>query len=856
MMYKFMKILNPQDLHWKKSISFQFYLLCILSFCFVIFPLSKVEAAKVLQIAAGGEHTLILKDDGSLWSVGSNSNGELGVDDGSTTPRTSIYQVEDGGVKEISAGSKHSIYLKDNGNNVFGLYGMGDNYFGQLGDGTGGPTPEAVVFNDLTTGLPTQVTGVKDIAAGSNHTLYIKDDGTLWAVGSNSNGQLGIGDASVTSSTTAKQVVFNDPNTGDTPVTNVTHIAAGGNHSLFLIKEDNSGGSIYSLYGMGANSNGQLGDGSNTDQEYPVLIDTVTVNNANQGQSSGITGIAAGGEHSFYIRSNRLWAMGLNDKGQLGDSTTWNRNRPIQVPGIEGTITKVFAGNKHSFYINDDGTTATLYAMGLNNYGQLGTGSTDSVISSSRMVEESISRDVDAVPVAAGTSHSLFLKSDGSLFSMGSNSKGQLGDGTINKSISPVAVKAYLLKIEGKVEVASGKVEVTGGSATGQGYYAYNDKVTLKAEKIDGYVFDGWIPNNNSLEYEFSITEDSDFEVNFSPDNDDDDGDGLDNYYELITYKVISSIGMPLDADNPDSDSDGFNDKEEVDNSGLDPQIPDTDLRTLFDNYVDAAKVQGVAEGEANVEADPGNYNLDSTYIASIRAEGNTTGIAYVQDNLSVYNLYTEDQKNASYATGYSDGNKSGNASGFAEGNATGYASGYSDGNETGYAAGFAEGNSTGYASGIQYVLNNRMEFNILTDQERNASYSQGFVDGNKTGIDWVQANLASYNLNTDIEMQDAVSAAKAEALAEVQADLAREGLSSLTFLEQVTGQAIPHTDGWYFQPGLGWLWTNRDTFPFIYKQATDTSSARWLYFSQLPEQKEKPIYDYEILDWISISGN
>ena len=193
----------------------------------------------------------------------------------------------------------------------------------------------------------------------------------------------------------------------------------------------------------------------------------------------------------------------------------------------------------------------------------------------------------------------------------------------------------------------------------------------MKAEKIDGYVFDGWIPNNNSLEYEFSITEDSDFEVNFSPDNDDDDGDGLDNYYELITYKDISSIGMPLDADNPDSDSDGFNDKEEVDNSGLDPQIPDTDLRTLFDNYVDAAKVQGVAEGEANVEADPGNYNLDSTYIASIRAEGNTTGIAYVQDNLSVYNYR---RSNASYATGYSDGNKSGNASGFAEGNATGAA--------------------------------------------------------------------------------------------------------------------------------------------------------------------------------------
>ena len=128
---------------------------------------------------------------------------------------------------------------------------------------------------------------------------------------------------------------------------------------------------------------------------------------------------------------------------------------------------------------------------------------------------------------------------------------------------------------------------------------------------------------------------------------------------------------------------------------------------------------------------------------------------------------------------------------------------------------------------------------------------------GNASGITFVQNNLSTYSLHTAKELEDAVAAAKAEALAEVQADLATQGLSSLTFLDQVTGQSIPHTDGWYYQPGnLGWLWTNRDTFPFIYRQGDSANPGGWLYFSQLPDQKDNPIYDYDRKDWISISGN
>jgi hypothetical protein len=222
------------------------------------------------------------------------------------------------------------------------------------------------------------------------------------------------------------------------------------------------------------------------------------------------------------------------------------------------------------------------------------------------------------------------------------------------------------------------------------------------------------------------------------------------------------------------------------------------------------------------VEVDPGDYDLVPTTqrdseVSAAEQAGKAVGIAMVQANPGDYaGVFQQSDLDMSYSQGFTDGN----------------------------------------ASGIAYVQANPSRFNFLTDAERNASYDQGYSEGNASGILWVQNNLSAYDLATADELAAAVDAAKAEALAEVQADLATEGLSSLTYLDQVTGQSIPNTDGWYFQPGLGWLWTNRETFPFIYRQETDTSSARWLYFSQLPEQTDKPLYDYESKTWISFSGN
>jgi alpha-tubulin suppressor-like RCC1 family protein len=100
----------------------------------------------------------------------------------------------------------------------------------------------------------------------------------------------------------------------------VTNIAAGSFHSLFL-KNDGS------LWGMGQNNYGQLGDGHNYNTNRPEQI-----------VASNVTAIAAGCLHSLFLKSDgSLWSMGQNNYGQLGDGHNYNTNRPEQiVAGLPG----------------------------------------------------------------------------------------------------------------------------------------------------------------------------------------------------------------------------------------------------------------------------------------------------------------------------------------------------------------------------------------------------------------------------------------------------------------------------------------------------------------------------------------
>jgi alpha-tubulin suppressor-like RCC1 family protein len=247
----------------------------------------EIVSANVVAVACGEWHSLFLKSDGSLWAMGLNGVGQLG--DGSTTEAHSPEEIVSSNVIAIAAGDSHSMFLKTDGS----VWTMGWNSFGQLGNGTTADShsPVQIASNAVA------------ISAKYEDSFFIKSDGSLWGTGWNRFGQLG--DGTQTDAHAPKQIVSS----------NVVAVAGGDLHCLF-IKSDGS------LWGMGGiNDSGELGDGTTAGTNRPEQI-----------VSSNVAGIAAGDGDSYFVKSDgSLWAMGANNFGDLGDGTGTDQHWPVQI---------------------------------------------------------------------------------------------------------------------------------------------------------------------------------------------------------------------------------------------------------------------------------------------------------------------------------------------------------------------------------------------------------------------------------------------------------------------------------------------------------------------------------------------
>ncbi len=414
---------------------------------------------EIKAIASGNNNSLALKNDGTMWAWGSNYYGQLG--DGTRTDKTTAVQVSGlSGITAIAGGYSHSLALKNDGT----VWAWGDNYYGQLGDGIQPYVPyisTAVQVNGLS--------GITAIARGYSHSLALKNDGTVWAWGSNVYGQLG--DGTVVDRATAVQV---------SRLSGITAIAGGYLHSLAL-KNDGT------VWAWGSNVYGQLGDGTVVDKATAVQVSGL----------SGITAIASGYSHSLALREDgTVWAWGNNDNGQLGDGTTMYATTAVQVSGLS-RITAIAGGGLHSLALKNDGTVwawgnnlrrqlgegipayvsqyemavqvsglnyitaiasgyshslAQLYygdvqAWGNNEYGQLGDGTTTDM----KEVAVNVSGLEYTTAIAGAEAHSLALKNDGTVWAWGNNGSGQLGDGTITDKTTAVQVSGlgYITAIAG-----------------------------------------------------------------------------------------------------------------------------------------------------------------------------------------------------------------------------------------------------------------------------------------------------------------------------------------------------------------------------------------------------------------------
>ncbi len=228
--------------------------------------------SSVISIASGGDHSLALKSDGTVLAWGNNSLGQLG--DGTVLPRIAPVPVSGlgpgSGVIAIAAGTQHSLALKSDGT----VLAWGNDGSGQLGDGSFSFTPRSSY--SLVSGLGTG-SGVIAIAAGDQHSLALKSDGTVLAWGANFNSQLG--DGTNNNRPTPVQV------SGLGPASGVIAVTGGGQHTLAL-KSDGT------VLAWGANFAGQLGDGTFITRLTPVQV-------SNLGSGSGVTSIVAGSQHSL-----------------------------------------------------------------------------------------------------------------------------------------------------------------------------------------------------------------------------------------------------------------------------------------------------------------------------------------------------------------------------------------------------------------------------------------------------------------------------------------------------------------------------------------------------------------------------
>ncbi len=440
-------------------------------------PVTVLGMSGVIAVGAGAQHSLAVKSDGTVWAWGNNFRGQLG--NGNYANTSTPVQVSGGlsGVIAVAGGYYHSVALENDGT----VWAWGYNVYGQLGDGTNW---------DRTT--PVKIlSGARAIAAGSYHSVALKNDGTVWAWGNNGNGQLG--DGTTVNKSSPTQVRLPD----GTPLSDVVAISVNNESSAsYAVKSDGTvwawgdnsngqlglgylnldrtipvqvpglvgvtnvaAGSAYTVavktngtvWAWGQNINGQLGDNTTFAKSSPVWVSGI----------SNVTAVAGSSYHTVAVKTDgSVWSWGYNSNGQLGDGSTITRLTPVQVKMEDGTalsdVTAVVAGGYHTVALKSDGS---VWAWGDNYYGQLGDGTNVTRLTPVQVMLADGTALSDVIAIAAGAYHTLAMKSDGSVWAWGYNYYGQLGMGGTDSNPHPTPVQVVAadgMPLSGAIAIGAG----------------------------------------------------------------------------------------------------------------------------------------------------------------------------------------------------------------------------------------------------------------------------------------------------------------------------------------------------------------------------------------------------------------
>ena len=477
-----------------------------------------------IDISIGQFQNFARKSDGTWWACGDNNYGELGLGN-----NTEYHTYQNTGItaERIFVGGDHTVALMDDGS----VWTTGGNGQGQLGLGDN---------TDRNTFTDTGMTGVSlgNAGCGSYMSGIIKEDGSLFVCGYNTEGSLGLGDTNnrntftdtgekstwglyytkywvtpetALSNAPTEEVYFkkhraktikvyqDDSDTDWYGISNGTLKEVAKN-----VIDENNTSTTTEIYINNEKFEAEVGDYMST--ENGEVFKVQAVNNDGSYQTiDDVVSVASGFSHTMIIRKDGfVWATGANNKSQLGLGDTNNRNVFVNT-GIKAVA--VACGYEFSAVIKSDGT---VWTVGDNTYGQLGLGDTNQRNSFTNT-------GIKASKITSGTTHLCIQKEDGTVWGTGYNAYGQLGLGDTNnrtsfeqlftdvsesgivKSISAGANATFIVDLNDELYVTglNGNGQLGLGDTTDR--HSFTDTGLTVKKAYCGYYASAIITNDNSL---------------------------------------------------------------------------------------------------------------------------------------------------------------------------------------------------------------------------------------------------------------------------------------------------------------------------------------------------------------------
>ncbi len=318
--------------------------------------------ASLTQVSSGNDYTTSLKADGTIWSWGGNTYGQIGRGFASSTVTELFPQpLRDAGGTvlgswvEVSAGWGHVLARRSDGT----AWGWGYALSGRLGNNNSGSTGLTQFVNPVQVLGPGNVplSGLARIAARESTNMALATDGAVWIWGSGSRGRLGDGQRNTTALVAQRLT-----DSFGSAIANVARVAVGYDVG-FVLRSDGT------ALCWGANDYGQCPSGGAGERLWPTLVQDAAGNPFGR-----IADIAAGQEVTAFLRTDgTVWMAGRNVSGVLADPALATSAVPVQVRLADGSpltgVVQIALFDRTVIVLRDDGS---LWGWGVTTWGQLG----------------------------------------------------------------------------------------------------------------------------------------------------------------------------------------------------------------------------------------------------------------------------------------------------------------------------------------------------------------------------------------------------------------------------------------------------------------------------------------------------